>query len=183
MSFQYVRIRNGCGRRVTLYPHFLRAMKVKRRAHRPRPLVLEPDEVSQPVLFSPLVNGPGWSEFQHCLSIENVPDAPAFVEVRVRSDQEPVELRVKVRRRKKAKPRIKKIRISAKRPRAIEYDAIVNKAEVKKLQRRKIVKLARVAPFSLPSPLSYGYEDDLYVCYECGRPIVFRGSPPIPVHV
>jgi hypothetical protein len=144
--------------------------------------VLAPGEVSKPVLLQPLVGCDGWAAVKNCITIHDVAGVPAFVEIRT-IQKEPVGLRVRVSRREKAKARIQKIRISRKKPRAIRLDAIVDMSEVKRLQRRRILKLTRIAPLYVPSSGSYGYEDDFYICDKCGRPIVFRGSPPTPIHV
>ncbi len=176
---QYVQIRNGCGRRIKLFPRFPKP--TKGRAHAPGPIELSPDAVSTPVLLGAVVDCDGWAEVKDCISLENVAGAPTFISIRA-SKRKPIKLRLKLKRTKGARASVKVIRISEK-ARVISQDALASPSEVKKLEKQSLVTLKQVFPVYLPSSYSYGYEDSLYLCRDCGRPIVFRGSPPRPIHV
>ena len=40
-----------------------------------------------------------------------------------------------------------------------------------------------IGPPEHPRCVGSYYGEDVYVCYECGQPIVFRYAPPRPIHV
>ena len=181
MSPSYVRLTNRCGRKITLHPHFQRPMKGP--SHPPRPIVLAPNEVSQVVLQNRIVGCAEWGQVKDCIQINSVNNVPEFAQITTPS-RKTIEIAVKTRTNKKGKRKRHKIEIkSTSKPRAIRVDILADPAEIKRLRRRKLLKIVRVTPTYPPRSGSFGYDDELNFCYECGRPIVFRGSPPIPIHV
>lgn len=181
MSSPYVRLRNGCGRKITLHPHFQRPMKGP--SHPPRPIHLAPNEWSKEVLRGAIVGCVGWAAVKDCIHVEDAVGVPQFFQLTTPSRKR-IEIAVRVKAAKKGKPRRRKIRISASsRPRAIRADILADRDEVKKLKRRRLLKMVPITPTYPPRSGSYGYDDDFYICDECGKPIIFRGSPPTPIHI
>jgi hypothetical protein len=181
VSPSYVRVSNRCGRKVTLHPYFPRPMKGH--AEAPPAIVLNPNEVSSVVLRGAVVGCEGWSEAKDCLQLEDVAGVPNFIQL-ITHSRKPIQIGVKTRAVKRGKPQRRKIRISAgSKPRAIRADILADPAQVRALKRSGRLKTVPFVPVFPPSSGSYGYDDDFYICDDCGRPIVFRGSPPKPVHV
>ena len=181
MSSLYVRLTNGCGRKITLHPHFQRPMKGP--SHPPPPIVLAPDAVSRVVLKNDILGCTGWAAVKDCISFEDAVKVPKLV-LPTTTSRKRIELAVKVRTVKRGKRRRHKIRISASsKLRAIRADILADATEVRKLKRRKLLKIVPFTPTYPPARGSYGYEDDFYICRDCGRPIIFRGSPAVPIHI
>jgi hypothetical protein len=152
-------------------------------SHAPRPIELAPNQVSPVVLLSAIVGCNGWAAVKDCIHIEDAKDVPDFVRL-ITPSKKAIEIAVRTKAEKRGRPRRHKIRISARsKPRAIRADIIVDKKEIRKLEMRKLLKLVPFVPIYPPSTGSYGYDDDFYICDDCGHPIVFRGFPPTPIHV
>jgi len=151
--------------------------------HAPRPIVMAPNALSRTVLKNDILGCTGWAAVKDCISFEAVVDVPKFVLPTTTSPKR-IELAVKVRTVKRGKRRRHKIRISAtSKPRAIRADILADATEVRRLKRQKLLKIVPFTPTYPPARGSYGYEDDFYICRDCGRPIIFRGSPAVPIHI
>lgn len=115
------------------------------------------------------------------MTIEDVLRPPQFVELRNQTNEK-LTISVLVKAAPKAQRHAKQITLEPEKGRAFRVDSLGGK-QVKQLERAKGVSLRPVAFVRLPSRTSYGYDEGVYICDECGGPIVFRGSPPVPIHV
>jgi hypothetical protein len=142
---------------------------------------------SRPVPYSSLVGAKNWDKLNEsgCLSLKNVPWTPTFVSVENKGES---VLRLMLQLTKKKRRLTKIVRLKqGEISGPLHIGSVVERRQLKLLARRKRVvirPLAYIGPRAGDARAagSYGYED-VYICYECGGPIVFRGSPPVPIHV
>ncbi|MFQ5903711.1 MAG: hypothetical protein ACE5JO_08475, partial [Candidatus Binatia bacterium] len=95
----------------------------------------------------------------------------------------PLQLKVELRKKKARRAKVVTVR-PGQVSKPIHIASVVQKRRLKSLARRKTVRITPLAYIGprvgdRPAAGSYGYED-VYICYDCGGPIVFRGSPPVP---
>jgi len=188
---KFVTIKNICKRSITIYLRFLRPKKKDKPP--PPPITLAPGEKSHALPYPFLVGGKNWDALNRagCISLETVAWRPQFVRVtpvqRVERGK-PITLDVVPPPRKGKPKKSRPIVLRGKRQsRAVHLRSIVQRRKLKSLARKKKVALEPVSYLGppigkYPSVGSFGY-DDVYVCWDCGGPIVFRGSPPVPIHV
>lgn len=185
-ELQWVQVVNKCAESVTV---FVRHTRPKRGlGRRPGFFALEPGQESKPLPSVWLVGARGWKELSRrpCITIKSVTFDPRFVQLLNRSG-ECVQLAIKIRR-PKAPPKIARFTVKPKeKSRTIDLKAIREKKKLKHLvleRKLKVVPVLDIGPATgRGRALGSYYQEDVYTCYECGGPIIFRGDPPTPVHI
>lgn len=184
---KWVKIRNHSQRTVSFDLPYLKPSKPIPGYQRNFRVVLHPDEVSLPVLWSKLIGSPEYHTLfqQSMITVEPSP-APEKYEL-LNSTERPISIQVRPKGAHRKKPRRILIKPQEK-SKPIPFKDIVNKKEVNSLLRKKSIVLRPsdyIGPIisKIGSNWYYGYEDDVYVCDHCGGPIVFRDYPPIPIHI
>lgn len=186
-KLRYVSVRNVSNKPVTLHPRF---PQPKKKLKSPTPITLAPDQTSRPMLYDSLVGTKNWNSFVtgKQIAVKDVPWVATFAKIE-NTFSEPVsfdlELPKKPRERRKEVRRVTLTPSETSPP--LHLGSITQRRKLKSLAKRKIVSIEpvpyigpRIADY--PSVGSFGY-DDVYICYDCGGPIVFRYSPPVPIHV
>lgn len=182
----YVRVVNNCKEAVVVRLH-------RRRPKKGPPIGLasfrlEPGQETQPVPRQWLVGASGWEELRNrdCVVIQSVEYQPRYVQV-LNASEEAIQLVLRIRR-PSAEPRVRKLTLKPRqRSRVVDLKVIRDRKRLDALVSSK--KLAIYPAVSIGPATGRGealgsyYGEDVYTCYRCGRPIVFRGSPPTPVHV
>jgi hypothetical protein len=181
---KWVRLRNLTKRTLNFVLRYLKPSKPVKDYQSNFRVVLGPEKVSLPVLWSKLIGSPDYHALVEEGAIAVEPSSPPEKYVLLSATNRPISIQVRPKgakaRRILVKPQRKSIPIRLK--------DIVNKKEVNSLLRKKSIVLRPsdyIGPIvsKVGSNWYYGYEDDVYVCDECGGPIVFRGYPPIPIHI
>lgn len=185
-QLQYVEIVNNCPESLRV---FLRRPRPKKGPSKlPASFALAPAEKSLPLPQVWLIGAKDWERLANraCVQIVNVAFDPQYVRIlNVSSSQ--LELRIRARRPVPERPTIK-LSLSPRKPsRILDVKAISDRAKLNKLVATKQVRLVPVFDIGPASGErhvrgSY-YGEDVYTCDKCGGPIVFRGSPPTPIHV
>jgi hypothetical protein len=181
----FVRITNTCNRRITIYTRFPRPMKPSSRGRRTieSRINLNPRETTaRPIAYAALVGARNWDALRErgCIRLEVVPWTSQFA--RVTAVRSAVTFDVKVPR---AAP--KRVHVTpGETSRTVPLANVIQRRKLQDLAKKGLVKLDRspIGPrfAAVPAVGSLGY-DDVYICDECGGPIVFRYYPPIPIHV
>jgi hypothetical protein len=123
-----------------------------------------------------------------CIVLKDVRWSPPFAEVENRTDK-PLGFDVALpmapgKRRKRTRHlTIKPGKVSP----PVHLRSVLQLRKIKGLAKKKaisLVPLAHIGPrvADYPSVGSYG-ADDVYICYDCGKPIKFRYHPPVPIHI
>jgi hypothetical protein len=186
-SLKYVTVTNVSDERIVLYPRFLRPKK----PGPPRsPIPLDPNQTSRPLPYHSLEGGKNWDSLaaRGCIRLKEVPYIAVFGTIQNRTAQ-PISVNLELPRRAGVGPSqtrrisLKPLEIS----RSLHLRSILQWRKLKSLAKKRAVSIEpipyigpRVA--DLPSVGSYG-DDDVYICWDCGGPIVFRYDPPRPIHI
>lgn len=186
-KLRYVCVRNISVKPVTLHPRF---PQPKKKLKPPSPITLAPDQTSRPMLYDSLVGTKNWSSLVtgEQIGVKDVPWVATFAKI-WNISTEPVtfdvELPQKPRDRRKELKRVTLTASETSPP--LHLGSITQRRKLKSMAKKKIVSIEpvpyigpRIADY--PSVGSFGY-DDVYICYECGGPIVFRYNPPVPIHI
>lgn len=181
---RFVRVKNVSNNPITLHPRFERPKKEVQ--PRWQPIRLKPGQFSEPLPEGALAGSRGWSDLRARQAVQLVP-VPAFtgfvaVEV-VRA--ETVRLPVKVHVPKQRVHKHEHV-VTPDQPRTLHLRSIEDPAALRRLAKQRRIRLAPVS-YIAPSRREGWYgsfgDDQVYVCWDCGGPIVFRGSPPTPIHI
>jgi len=187
MANRFVEVLNNCKESIRIYLRFPRPKKPKE--HSQTSFSLSPGHSSRPVPYPSLVGARNWDRLSErsCIKFKDVPWTPTFASVQ-NTGREPLNIVLRLPARKRRAPKTKIVKVLAgKTSPPLHLPSLLQKRRLKSLARRKAAKvlpLVYIGPRvgDPPAVGSLGYED-VYVCYECGKPIVFRGSPPVPIHV
>jgi len=181
----FVRITNNCKHRVTIYTRFPRPKKPDSKTRRSLEsrIELEPGETTaRAIAYSMLVGAKNWDALRErdCIKFQVVAWTSAFA--RVTAVRTKVVFDVKVPR---ATPKHVELAIG-ETSRTVPLGNVVQRRKLRDLARKRVVKLEHsyIGPRFAAAPAvgSLG-GDDVYICNECGGPIVFRYFPPVPIHV
>ena len=182
----YLKVRNNCREKITVY---LRYPRPKRQSvKRPSSFTLRPRESSHPLPRHFLDGARGWASLtkKDCVTIEIVPFKSRFVQV---TNLSPRTLELLVRPAPKRVPEreaLLKVK-PGKKSRPVDVRSIAQRRRLSKLVElgeAAISPIYEIGPSTGRGGAVASYADeDVYVCYDCGGPIVFRGSPPSPVHI
>ena len=186
-SVAAVNIVNDCIELITINLNYPRAMK-ESRAHRPGQLDIPPKRGINNLPLYLLVGGKDWDKIQKidCVHIEHTEYEPSF-EYFTNMTQEIITLAIKPTK-EIPEPRPETLQIDPKkRPRALNRISIDKPARIRKLvQEEKLIltPLRYIGPPTTERGSVGSYlGESVYMCYRCGGPIIFRGSPPRPIHV
>ncbi len=187
MAIRFIEIVNNCKETIRVYLRFPRPKKPRELSQ--TSFSLSPGHSSRPVPYPSLVGARDWDRLHErsCIKFNDVPWTPSFALVQNKS-REPLNIVLRLPPKKRRAPKTRIIRVPAgKTSPPLHLPSLLQKRQLKSLARRKAAKilpLAYIGPRvgDPPAVGSFGYED-VYVCYDCGKPIVFRGSPPVPIHV
>lgn len=182
-------VRNNCQEEITVNmlrppgPHPRRQPE-----EREIPFTVKPGESYRPLQRSLLEGATGWDELRKrdCVIIERVTLEAHYGQV-VNLSSAALELAVRLPA--KAKPKteaVVKLK-PGKKSRTVDLRSIVEPDQLSEaVDKGEATLLARADIFGAAirrgAVASYGNED-VYICYECGGPIVFRGDPPRPIHI
>lgn len=181
-------ITNNCREKIKVFLRYTRPKK--RSVKRPSSYTLRPGESLFPIVRHLLEGAKNWDLIKNkdCVAIESVPFEPRFVEILNKSDEQ-LELVVrpspKPAREKKRKAALKVKPGEKSRP--VEVRSITQRQRLSKLVKKgeaEVIPVYEIGPSTGRggAVASYAY-DDVYTCYKCGGPIIFRGDPPTPVHI
>jgi hypothetical protein len=178
-EFKWVKVTNGCSDVITVYLRYPRPKKrfSKRRGH----FKLRPAEESNPLPYPYLIGAKDWDALRRrrCVTVEEVSYRPEYVEL-LNLSPTPITVAIKTKKQRA-------LLLEPDKPsRRVARKALAKPATLQKLVRARQIALIPVWEIGpATSERSVGsYEDDrVYTCDECGGPIVFRGSPPVPIHI
>jgi hypothetical protein len=185
MTARFVQVINRCRESITVFLRFPRPKKPKQ--FESTRFVLPPGHTSRPIPYPALVDGKNWEELnkRECVELKEVPWTPPFAAIENKSN---LVLDLKLGLTKKKQKLTTVIKLEAgKTSVPIHLGSVLQKRRLKTLEKRKRV-IINPHPYigppvgDPPAVASYGYED-VYICYDCGGPIVFRYRPPIPIHI
>jgi len=181
---RFVRVKNVSNDRITLHPRFERPKK--RAQPRWAPIHLRPGQASEPMPEGALSGSKGWHDLRGHRAVEliTVSTFTGFVAVeavRTASVRLPITVHAPKKRAHKHE-----LVIAPGQPRIVHLKSIEDGAALRRLEKQRKIRLVPV-PYIAPSRRagwsgSFG-DEQVYVCWDCGGPIVFRGSPPTPIHI
>lgn len=159
------------------------------REKKPRPpivLTLRPGERSMPFLDEAAEDNQLWQRLvrDKVVRIERVVFTPAFVSINNPSTE---IVRIPIRALDKSKTADKPSQIVVE-PKHTTGPVAVGAltAPPSKVAARFGVNIEnnwRIGPPTTPRAVGTYASEDVYICYECGGPIVFRYRPPRPIHI
>jgi hypothetical protein len=186
IASDFVKIMNACKHRITVWTRFQRPKKLgSGRARRPLEshIHLDPGETTtRPIAYGALVGAKNWDVLKErkCVQFEVIPWTSQFA--RIAAVRTSVLFDVKVPR---AVPKHIHL-VPGETSRTVPLANVIQRRKIQNLAKKGLVRLERsdIGPRLAAAPAvgSLGY-DDVYICDECGGPIVFRYSPPIPIHI
>ena len=182
---EYVQITNNCRDTIIVY---IRYPRPKKSAKGPKSVILTPQQKTHPLPIHFLVGARGWDKLKNrdCVNIESITDEPRFVQLLNRSTEVlSFDIRLALKVAKKAKTTIELK--PGKRSRRVEMKSVSQRRRLDHLVKKKqvdVLPVYDIGPSTGRGRAVASYADeDVYTCYKCGGPIVFRGSPPTPVHI
>ena len=181
MDTDTVKVVNNCTSAVRVYLRFVRPKRGGDR--RPTSFDIEPGQESRPIPRRLLAGARDWSRLQSnsCIQIESVAFDPRYIRL-LNESSKPISLTLRPRKAKAPKTLV--IRPD-KKSRVLDVSA-VPKPRLRELQRKgqlSVIPVYEIGPAGTSQSRGWSDGEDVYTCYECGGPIVFRGSPPTPVHI
>ena len=183
---RYVVVENHCAESITVR---LRVPKPKKGkpSRFPRSVPVPPGHKSPLLPYAMVVGTPSWDSLSllGCVRLVTARALPRFYRLQNLSAQ-PIALRL-APPGPPDKRRVTRLKIlPGAKSRPVNL-ASLPRSRVEGLVERGTIKLDPVpylAPPTRPAPIAASFfGEDVYICYKCGRPIVFRGYPPRPIHV
>lgn len=184
-TIKFVKVTNKCDRPITIHTRFPRPKKPGS-SKDPKPVESEirlaPGQTCPRIIpHTALIGARNWDilNARGCIGLEFVPWTSPYARVTARSA--PVVFDV---RRPKGKPR--RIELGpGQTSRAVPLSAILQGRRLVSLAKRRRIILERsyIGPTYSPAAAGSLGTDDVYICNECGGPIVFRYHPPVPIHI
>ena len=188
-ELRYVKVTNHCEETVEVYIRRPRAKKqTSAMKARPSKYTLRPDDDTPPLPEHMLIGAKGWEALKNreCVEIAEVPHELRFVHVVNTSEQ---RVSIDLAPATKARTREKTtVTVSPdKKSRLIDLKSVAQRRKLDHLVRDKKVMVEpnyEIGPTTGRKGAVASYVgESVYICYECGGPIVFRGSPPTPIHI
>jgi hypothetical protein len=183
---EYVKVTNNCPEKITVYLRYPRPRKGSLKG--PGWFTLISSQSSHPLPLHFLVGAKGWESLKNraCVHIESVSFEPRFVRIANLSGAT-IELAVvptaKVAKKRKTTLTIRPGRES----RTVDIQSVTQRQRLNNFVKRGQVTVAPVYDIGPSTGRSHAVgsyaAEDVYICYKCGGPIVFRGFPPTPVHI
>jgi hypothetical protein len=179
-------ITNYCSKTITIYIRFPKPMKASSGKHL-TDIILSPNQKTT-LPYHLLVGAKGWKKLleTECVHIARSDFEPRFAQIQNISSESltfTVTPDVEI-----AKRHTTSIRIAPKKPaRSIDSKSIDKPSQVKELELQHKVRMTPVRYIGPPTEhkgaVGSFLGESVYVCYKCGGPIIFRGSPARPVHI
>lgn len=178
-------ITNNCNDTITV---FLRRRRPKKLTKQQNSIILRPGQTTNPIPLHFLVGARGWERLKgrECVKIESVAYEARYVQLwNLTKEVIRINIRLAPKLAKKAKTTIELK--PGQRSRSVQVSSVTQRRRLDNLVKEKQVEILPVYDIG-PSTgrgravASYA-DEDVYTCYKCGGPIVFRGSPPTPVHI
>jgi hypothetical protein len=186
---EYVKITNNCKEKIEVKVRYRKSPKpLMAEDYHPKPFILPPGKQSHPLPLHCLVGAKGWNALKasDCVNIDKVEYEPQFVQITNCSENEfTFDLGPTAKVAMKEKMTIKLM--PGEQSRIVSVRSLLQRRRLKQLMQKKQITIDPIYDIG-PSTgrgkavASYCYED-IYSCHECGGPIVFRGSPPRPIHI
>src|SRR5689334_6461115 len=185
MDIEIVKLINNCPQRIEI---FLRYNRPKKGVDsRPRSLSLKPGQESWPLPKRLVVGAHGWDELRQraCFVVQHVPFDPRYIRL-LNDSPNKIVIPLRVAGTKKVKKRASLIIKPSKTSRVVDLKAI-GRRRLRRLVSKKKVSIQpvfKIGPARMPKRSTGWYDgENVHTCWECGGAIVFRGSPPTPVHI
>jgi hypothetical protein len=186
-SIPYVTITNNCEEEVTINIRYPKPMKESLGKYL-NEIVLFPNEKTYPLPYHLIIGAKGWKTLKEtdCVLVELTEFEPRFTHIlNVSKETLNISITPDVDIEKK-KPT--SVRVSPKKAaRSLDRKSIDEPSELIKLEKEEKIKITPVRYIGPPTDAkgSAGsfFGESVYVCYKCGGPIIFRGSPPRPIHI
>jgi hypothetical protein len=185
VTVKFVKVTNKCDRPITVHTRFPRPKK-SGSSKDPKPvesqIKLAPGQTSaRAIALTALIGARNWDTLnaRGCIGLEFVPWTPAFATVTARAEPSTFDVQVPG-----AKPR--RVKLSpGQKSRTVPLLAIPQRHRLESLAKRKRITLDRsyIGPSYTSGAAGSLGSDDVYICNECGGPIVFRYHPPVPIHI
>lgn len=188
-EISYVIITNNCPEKIKIFFRYVREIKARKREK--VSITLHPGETSPAIPYTRIVGAKDWELIKQriCVQIQEIAHDPRFIYLENRSD-ETISIPITVSVAKEGKPR-HKTSLDVK-PHSVSKP-LDKKSLSRKVAFNKLISDNKISvrPFidvgpslSLnPEVVGSFYGEEVYICYKCGRPIVFRGYPPTPIHI
>lgn len=192
-SIEYVTITNKCPEKIRIYFHYVMYTKPSFRKKRKKSILLLPDQESYPIAKANLVGGKNWDIISQkpCVIIQTVQHEPKFFHIK-NTGKEQIKINIEPTIPEEVTARYpRRTTVVTLKPgtvsRAIELKSVHQPEVLEQLvrSRKAAIRPADIGPGKPRKPGIVGsfYGEGVYICYECGGPIVFRGYPPRPVHI
>lgn len=192
---RFVTVTNKSKETIKLHPNWPTTSKGKPITRSPE-VILPPKKTTRPLPYNFLIGSKDWESLvsEGKISLEELNVNPPFVTVKNQSSKEVIfELRLPEKPEKKSskteKPQDNKKKMNVIVPpeqtsTPLHLDSIIDKAKIESQRNIIIEPVSYIGPAMANPPCigSLGYED-VYACWECGEPIVFRYNPAIPIHI
>lgn len=185
----YVVVTNHCPEKVRIFFRYVREIRARKREK--VSITLRSGEKSPAIPYARIVGAKDWELIKQrtCVQIEETAYEPGFIFLENKTN-ETISIPLTVSVAKEGRPRHKtSLDIG---PHSVSKP-IDRKSLAKRVAFNEMVSdnKIRVRPFidigpsfSLnPGVVGSFYGEDVYICYKCGRPIVFRDYPPTPIHI
>jgi hypothetical protein len=188
-EIRYVVVTNHCPEKVKIFFRYIREIKARKKEK--VSITLSPGETSPAIPYTRIIGAKDWEVIKQrtCIKIEETTYEPRFIYLENNTD-ETVSIPITVSVAKEGQPRHRtSLDInphSVSKP--IDKKSLAKKVAFNKLVSDNKIRMREfidVGPsFSLnPDVVGSYYGEEVYICYKCGRPIVFRDHPPRPIHI
>jgi hypothetical protein len=183
----YATIKNNCNEAITVHIRYPRPMKESLGKHH-NEIALLPNEKTDPLPYHLLIGAKGWKALLEtdCVLIEVIEFEPRFATIlNVSKETLNIAVTPDVDTEKK-KPA--SVRVSPKKAaRSLDRKSIDKPSELRRLEAEEKIIITPIRYIGPPTDAkgSVGslFGESVYSCYKCGGPIIFRGSPPRPIHI
>lgn len=186
---RFVKVINHCQETIKVYLRRLRSKKARPAwQQRASEFIVCPGQESPPLPYNRLHGGKGWTSWstKECVEIAEVPYEYRFVHI-LNQSQESVSIElapaVEARTRERTTVTVQPDQGS----RAIDLGSVRKPSKLNTLvkdDKISIEPIHEIGPSTGRKGAVASYiGESVYLCYRCGGPIIFRGSPPTPVHI
>jgi hypothetical protein len=187
-EIRYVIITNHCDETITVHLRYPRPKKESNKKTKHPPIILRPTQKSVPLPYNSLIGAKGWNllSTRECIVIANILFEPRFIRVKnLTSTPVDIEIESPVKGAKFEKRQI--LVDPNKSSHIVDSHSITQPKLLDELIKQGTVSIKKIAYIG-PAVDKEGvvgsyFGEEVYICYECGRPIVFRGNPPRPIHI
>ena len=188
-EIRYVIVTNHCPEKVKIFFRYVRGIRPQKREK--VSITLHPGETSPAIPYARIIGAKDWELIKRrtCLQFEETTYEPRFIYLENRTD-ETVSIPITVSVAKEGQPHHKtSLDISPHSvSKPIDKKSFARKAAFNKLisdNKISVRPFIDIGPsFSLNREVVGSfYGEEVFVCYKCGKPIVFRYNPPRPIHI